>query len=174
MANTKLVFKRIAAGTSIAAAGALALPGVASAADLPVTFTATDNGNCTATFTITNTTSSDMNKVVYWTGQDIPEVAPPFGEDDGSAVALTSTVEAGKDTWLVDGVYAKGYAATTTTADVDFSSVSVDGNDVEVAYRMTGLETDDYDTALKNVTVTGCDVPLGTGSLTDLFGSFFS
>lgn len=172
MASTKLVFKRIAAGTTIAAAGALALPGVASAEELPITFTAKDNGDCTATFSITNSTSSDMNDVVYWTGPDSPEVAPPFGEDDGSAVALTSTVEEGKDTWLIDSVYAKGYAATTATAEVDVSSASVDGNDVEVAYRMTGLETDDYDTALKNVTVTGCDVPVGTGSLTDLFGFF--
>ncbi|NLE81553.1 MAG: hypothetical protein GX610_18620 [Rhodococcus sp.] len=153
--------------TAIAAAGALALPSLASAADFPVTFTATDNGDCTATFDITNTTSSDMNDVVYWTGDDRPTEAPPFGEDAGSNLAVTSVVEAGQPTWNNNSVYAKGYEPTTSSATVDFTDASVDGADVEVAYRMTGLEQDDYDTSLKSVTVTGCDAPFG--SLGELF-----
>lgn len=169
MADIALVTKRIAAATTIAAAGALALPSLASAADYPVTFTATDNGDCTATFEIINGTSSDMNDVVYWTGDDRPTVAPPFGDDAGSTLAVTSVVEAGQATWLNDGVYANDYAPTSSSATIDFTDVAGGAAEFPVAYRMTGLEQDDYDTSLKSVTVTGCDAPLGNGSLAEFF-----
>ncbi|MFD4367114.1 hypothetical protein [Rhodococcus sp. NPDC058521] len=136
-----------------------------------MTFTATDNGDCTATFEIVNTTSSDMNDVVYWTGPDRPTEAPAFGKDEGSEVALTSTVEDGQPTWTGDKKYARGYAPTTATANIDFTSVAGDGDTVEVAYRMTGLERDDYDNTLKTVTVTGCAAPTSNGSLGSIFGS---
>lgn len=172
---------KLAVGSAFALFASTALAGVASAQETdPVTFSAADNKDCTATFTVVNTTNSGMNEVVYWTGEDAPQEAPPFGEDGGSEQALLADAafvgENGQ--WYApwfDGDHPEGYQRNldpvTTTKVVDFSDVdSVEGS-VTVKYRMTGLEADDYDTALQTETVTGCDT--GTGSLgsIDVLGS---
>ena len=180
--------KKIVATSAFALFAGTALTGVASAeeapAPAPVTFDAVDNKDCTATFTVVNTTNSGMNKVVYWTGEGSPKVAPDFGKDEGSKEAiLADAAFVGEDgKWYapwVDGSHPEGYVknlkAVETTEVVDFADVATAGKaSVEAVYRMTGLEQDDYDTSLKTLTVTGCDTGAGILGSVDVFGSLGS
>ncbi|MDN5758233.1 MAG: hypothetical protein L0H59_06825 [Tomitella sp.] len=168
----------LAGAGAVALASALALPGISSAAasvdPSRVTFEATNNGDCTATFTVKNTTNSSINKVVYWTGTDAPKNAPPFGDDRGATIAIVA------DPALLDAdgnehpapPFTRGLEPVETTANVDLSAVANGADTVDVAYRMTGMESDDYDNNLKTVEVTGCSTPVmgSIGSL-DIFGS---
>lgn len=168
---------RIAAGASLALCAGMIVPGIASAkAALPdqVQFSATDNGDCTATFTITNKTNSDTNRVVYWTGPTAPKIAPPYADDRGSTIAVYSGVADDETTWADGGGYRDGLDPVKTSADVDFSDVANGAETVQVAYRMTGLEQDDYDTGLKTLTVTGCGGQGGFLGSLDVFGSLSS
>lgn len=180
-------FRGITVVMAAAACAAAIAPSIASAASVDtsrVTFDAADNGDCTATFKVVNTTNSDINKVVFWTGADAPTEAPAFGDDEGSTLALTADAATtdGDNTyasWGDGGGYHRGLEPVTSTASVDFSELAGDAASIDVAYRMTGLETDDYDQALKTVTVTGCGADDGTGGLgslgsLDLLGSLGS
>lgn len=194
-------------GVSAAAiTGAIITPGIASAASgsadtTNIEFSAEDNGDCTATFTVVNTTNSDWARVNYWTGSSTPNSAPPFADNIGSKEALTAdpAVEDGDGTEYepysvtrsnsdYSYTYVRGLDPVTTTADVDFTGVAdqpqgprVSDGEVYVAYRMTNPDNKDYDTSLKTLVVTGCDTggdnsgaegPLG--SLGSLFGSLGS
>lgn len=168
---------KLAAGASLALCAGMFVPGIASAkAALPdqVDFSATDNGDCTATFTIINKTNSDTNRVVYWTGPTAPKIAPPYTDDRGSTIAVYSGVAESVTTWAEGGGYQDGLDPVTTSTDVDFSDVANGAETVHVAYRMTGLERDAYDTGLKELTVTGCGDQGGFLGSLDIFGSLSS
>src|SRR5699024_10561319 len=152
---------KLAAGASLALCAGMFVPGIASAkAALPdqVDFSATDNGDCTATFTITNKTNSDTNRVVYWTGPTAPKIAPPYTDDRGSTIAVYSGVADSVTTWAEGGGYQDGLDPVTTSADVDFSDAADGAETVPVAYRKTGLERDASDADLTEDTANGrCD-----------------
>lgn len=177
------IARRIAVGSAFALFASTALAGVASAqasAD-NIKFSATDNKNCTATFEVVNTTNSDWAEINYWTGV-LPTEAPAFGKNEGSEQALKAN-PAFED---ADGntvtpyserrnkttpVYVRGLKAVTSTKVVDFSEKAHTEGAVEVRYRMTSPDNKDYDTSLKDLTVTGCGEPEADGSLDDIFGS---
>lgn len=178
-------FGAIAASTALAATTILGGAGIAQAEEKAVTFSASSNGDCTAEFTATNKTNSDKNVVHYWTGDDVPDTAPEYGENDDADLAITadaaSTDENGDlyapyseaDETEHQSRYVTGLTAVKTTAHVDFSDEVAEDGVVTVAYRMTGVERDDYNNELKTLDVTGCGGGGFLGSL-DVFGSLGS
>lgn len=174
--------KKLALGSAFALFTSTTLAGVASAQTTdPIEFSAADNKDCTATFTVVNTTNSDWAEINYWTGV-LPTEAPAFGKNEGSEQALKAN-PAFED---ADGntvtpyserrnkttpVYVRGLEPVTSTKVVDFSEKVHTEGAVEVRYRMTNPDTKDYDTSLKSLTVTGCGESEAEGSLDNIFGS---
>lgn len=171
--------KKVAVGSAFALFASTTLTGVASAQEVAtdrITFNATDNKDCTATFDVTNTTNSGMNEVLYWTGEaepDAPQVALL-----AAAAFVGADANANTGHWYApwfDNDHPEGYHKNLEPVEsaevVDFSDVDSDAGSVAVNYRMTGLEDNDYDTTVQTLTVTGCDT--GTGSLgsIDVLGS---
>lgn len=185
----------LAGAGAVALAAGVVAPGIAGASTgqgpSNITFAATDNGDCTATFTITNHVNigGDWAKVNYWVGADAPERAPDFGDNrgsDGAVMADPAFENADGDEFepYRDGGYHWGLESVETEETVDFSEYASEPQgpragegEVNIAYRFTGVDTKDYDNSLEKLIVTGCDTGSGaTGSLgsLDLFGSLGS
>lgn len=157
--------KKAAIGSALALCAGIAIPGIASAAPPltnQLTFAAVDNGNCTATFTVTNKTNVDTNRVVYWTGPLAPGIAPPFEDDRHAEIALfanPAVKDANGDSveaFSKGGGYREALESVTTEETIDFSSVADGSDPLRVTYRMTGVERDAYDQKLLKMNVTGC------------------
>ena len=177
----------LAFASAIPLAMGLAAPGVAAADDFPTTFTAADNGDCTATFTIENKVNigGDWAKINYWVGVNAPERAPEFGDNrgsDGSVKADPASINTNGDT--VEPYRAGGYHndldQVDTVETVDFSEYAelpqnarAGEGEVNISYRFTGVDTKDYDNGLKKLIITGCDDDDALGSIgsIDVFGS---
>lgn len=188
MRNTRI--GALLASSALASATILGGAGIASAQEASpdnITFSATDNGDCTATFEVVNTTNSDWAEVHYWTGDDVPAEAPAFEQNEGAELAIAADAafrdengdwyapysETRGNTDIKQKTYVRGLEPVTTTADVDFSDEAAEDGVVSVGYRMTNPDTKDYDLSLKTLDVTGCGGGGFLGSL-DVFGSLSS
>lgn len=195
----RAIRKSILAGAgAVALAGAVIAPGAASAASQGpdnIKFSAVDNGNCTATFTIVNSVNigGEWAKVNYWVGANAPESAPAYGDnrDSAGSVKADPAVKDADGTAVEPyraGGYRFGLPTVETAEKVDFSQYAdqpqgprAGDGEVNISYRFTGVDTKDYDNRLKKLIVTGCDgaddnsgdTNEGGGSLgsLDVFGS---